>query len=95
MTEDTLISKLELIKTASRENRLYVSDLILNNTYDFEELINIAFRVEDKLSIKAFWVLEFVVKDNFKLIVPYIDYLSKNAYKVIFGSAVRPLSKII
>ncbi len=70
-------------------------NLVLEDSTNIALLVKRAFNVSDKLSIKAFWVLEFIVKEDIKLIFPYIDYLSSNCSKVTFGSAVRPLSKII
>ena len=93
MTENQLLQELDKV-TALRENRIRVSNLILQDLSGVDLLINIVFKVDNKVSIKAAWVLEFVVKQEFKIILPYLDFLSKNLQKVHFGGAVRSMAKI-
>ena len=94
MTENQLLQELDKV-SALRENRIRVSNLILQDLSCIDSLINIVFKVDSKVSIRAAWVLEFVVKQEFEVILPYLDYLSKNLQKVHFGGAVRSMAKII
>ncbi len=94
MTETQLIQELEKV-TALRENRKRVSNMVLQDMSLLEPLVSIVFRVEEKVSVKAAWVFEFVVKTDFNLVLPYVELLSHKLAKVHFGDAVRSLAKIL
>lgn len=79
---------------ASRENRLKYADMVLKNMSLFPKLIEIMFRVDDKVSSRAAWVFEFVCADYIYAIIPYLDTFTSNLKKVHLDSAVRPMSKV-
>ncbi|WP_242205102.1 adenylosuccinate lyase [Aestuariivivens insulae] len=79
---------------ASRKNRLKYAHLILNDLTLFPKLLDIMFMVDDKLSCRAAWILEFVCIEYPYAIVPYLDTFSNNLKKVHLDSAIRPVSKV-
>ncbi|UOB17163.1 adenylosuccinate lyase [Abyssalbus ytuae] len=79
---------------ASRQARLQAAELVLANKPLFPGLLKICFMVEDKVSVKACWVLEFVCKKNMEWLLGDIDYFIENIHKIKFDSAVRPIAKI-
>jgi hypothetical protein len=93
------LTKIELYKelyyvNATREKRLFYSNLILQNTELLEPLIAILFEVDDKISCKAAWVFEFVCDQKLEAIIPYLDVFTNNISKVHLDSSVRPMAKI-
>jgi len=93
MTEQQLLTELDNVN-ALKVKRLRLASLILKDTSSVASLVKVVFRVEEKVSIKAAWVLELVVKENFDIIRNHIDFLSKNSQKANYGGAVRSLAKI-
>ena len=93
MTTAQLYDRLNDVDS-SRENRLEHADLVLKDLDLIPKLIEIVFMVDDKISCKAAWVLEFVCNQNLKALLPYLDTFTENLSKVYFDSAVRPVAKI-
>ncbi len=93
MTKQEIINELETIN-ALRINRVRVSDLILQNKNNFLPLLEIVFDVNNKTSIKAAWVLEFVCTKNLEWLFLHLDYFTKNIKQVHYDGATRPISKI-
>ena len=93
MTTAQLYDRLNDVDS-SRENRLEHADLVLKDPHLIPKLIEIVFMVDDKISCKAAWVLEFVCNENLKALLPYLDTFTENLSKVYFDSAVRPVAKI-
>lgn len=93
MNKNQLYKELENT-SALRENRLRVSNLILEDVSCIKHLIDIVFDVNDEISVKAAWVLEFVAKKDLTPIFPFLNIFTKNIQKVHFGGAVRSLAKI-
>ena len=94
MTKEFLILQLNNIENAKRINRLRVANLVLENKVLFKYLLEIVFEVNNKLSIKAAWVLEFVCAEKLNWLAPHLNYFTENINNVKFDSAVRPISKI-
>jgi len=94
MSKEFLINELENLGTALRVNRERVSNLVLDNPKLLPHLIEIVFEINNKLSIKAAWVLELVCEKHIDWLAPHLNELSLNIGKVYFGGAVRSLSKI-
>jgi len=65
-----------------------------NNPHLVPKLLNILFRVDDKISPRAAWVFEFMCNNNIDTIIPYLDTFTENMHKVHLDSAVRPVAKI-
>lgn len=94
MTKHFLSQHITNTVNAKRENRLKVAQLILENPETFEYLVELAFDTNNKNSIKAAWVFEFVCAQKLELLFPYLDYFSQNLSAVSYDSAIRPISKI-
>ena len=80
--------------SALRKNRMRVAKLVLEDPTNLKALINIVFDVDNQVSLKAAWVLEFVVKENVDFITPFLDVFVSNMKRVHFGGAVRSTAKI-
>ncbi|CAM1371247.1 adenylosuccinate lyase [Tenacibaculum xiamenense] len=95
MNSDSLISILNDVVNASKVNRTKAANIILNDESLFKELVKFVFNVDDKLSIKAAWILEWICTHHgIDYILPYLDILTENIGKLKFDSAIRPCSKI-
>jgi hypothetical protein len=89
-----LINQLTAMENAKRVNRLRVANLVLENQSLFKHLLDLTFEINNKLSIRAAWVLEFVCEKKLDWLAPYLNYFTKNIGLLKFDSAVRPASKI-
>ena len=94
MNKEFLILQLNNLENAKRVNRLRVANLVLENPVLFYYLLELVFDYNNKLSIKAAWVLEFVCAEKLDWLAPHLNYFTQNINKVKFDSAVRPVSKI-
>jgi hypothetical protein len=80
--------------TALRENRLKYANMVLEDMSLFPKLMDILFMVDDKVSCKAAWVLEFICAEYLYAIVPYLNSFTSNLKKIHFDSAIRPVAKV-
>jgi len=97
LNRDTLfvIHQLENLGTAGIENRQRVANIILANKTLFKELVTITFFVDDKISIKAAWILEWIcTHHHLNWLYPHLKEFSKNIATLKFDSAIRPCAKI-
>ncbi|WP_299248598.1 adenylosuccinate lyase [uncultured Aquimarina sp.] len=78
----------------SREKRNHFANLILQNPALLPQLLNICHQVDDEISCRASWGLEFLCKNNLETILPYLDSYIKILPKVHQDPAVRPIAKI-
>ncbi|APX99848.1 adenylosuccinate lyase [Lacinutrix venerupis] len=93
MTTEALYQELNYVNH-SREKRLYYANLIINNPDLLPKLLDIMFMVDNKISPRAAWVLEFMCGKKLNKIIPYLDYFTTNISKIHIDSAVRPVAKI-
>jgi hypothetical protein len=93
MTLEELHKELSYIN-ALRESRMKYAQIVLNDLSLLPKIIAILFTVDDKVSCKAAWVLEFVCAEYIYALVPYLDEFTSNLNKVHFDSAVRPVAKV-
>jgi len=93
MTSEEFYKHLYFVNS-SRESRLNISKMVLNDMRLMPMLIAVLFKVDDKVSCKAAWVLEFVCDENLEVIIPYLDKFTANICKVHLDSAIRPVTKI-
>ncbi|MDB9720749.1 adenylosuccinate lyase [Winogradskyella sp.] len=93
MTKDQLYNELDYVNH-SREKRLHYAHLVIDNPKLITPLLEILFKVDDKISCRAAWVLEFMCGEQLELIIPYLDTFTNNLTKVHLDSAVRPVAKI-
>ena len=95
MNADFLISVLNDVDNAARINREKASNIVLQNPKLVKTLVEITFDVDNKLSIKAAWVLEWICAHHgIEHILPFLNILTQNIAKVHFDSAIRPCAKI-
>lgn len=83
------------MENRKRENRKKVLNIVIEHPELFQHLITLAFKVDDKISIKASWIMEwFCTHQGLDLLLPHLDFFTKNISKVHFDSAKRPCAKI-
>jgi len=94
MTKNHLIKQLDQIKNAKREYRLMVANTVLKNKELFPYLIEMVFNTQNKTSMKAAWVLEFVLEQKPEWLYTYLTYFTENINILKDDSVIRPISKI-
>ena len=93
MTTDALYQELNYVDH-SREKRLHYAQLLLSDTTLISKTLDILFIVDDKISPRAGWILEFMCAENLEALIPYLDRFTQNMGKVHLDSAERPVAKI-
>ncbi|WP_203255720.1 adenylosuccinate lyase [Hyunsoonleella ulvae] len=93
MTTAELYEELNYVNH-SREKRLHYANLLLANPKLIPKVLDILFMVDDKISPKAAWILEFMCSNTIEAIIPYLDIFTKNIKTVHLDSSVRPVAKI-
>ena len=78
----------------SRQKRKEMSDLVLKNPNLVLSLLEIISEVNDPISCKAAWVLEFVTNEQLNYIFPFLDKFIATIGLVRLESSVRPMAKI-
>lgn len=95
MSTEFLREQLHSINNAKKVNRERVANIVCNNSELLKPLVDSTFKVEDPISIKAAWVLEWIcIHKNLELIFPYLNQFIDNLQKLRFHSAIRPCAKI-
>ncbi len=93
MTTEALYQELHKVNH-SKEKRLAYANLMIENPNLISKLIDILFLVNDKISPRAAWVLEFMCAEHLEAIIPHLDRFIDNMHTVHLDPAVRPVSKI-
>ena len=93
MDKTNLYTNLDYVNH-SRAKRQEMANLVLNNAELVFPLLEIAFDVNDTISSRACWILEFTVKAKRAYILPHLDYFTTNLSIVHLDSSVRPIAKI-
>jgi len=95
MSKDYLLEQLNNIENAKRDNRQRVSNIVSEQPDLIAPLVEITFDIENKVSIKAAWILEWICTHNdLNLILPYLDEFTQKIGSLHFDSAIRPCAKI-
>lgn len=95
MSIDFLTQQLSNMENPKRENRQHVANLVVENPDLFEYLVRLTFKTDDKISIKAAWILEWIcTHHSITWILPYIETFVQNIQFVTLDSATRPCAKI-
>lgn len=90
-----LIEQLQNISDARKENREKVADIVLKDKNLHQELVKITFDVDNKLSIKASWILEWICTHHtLTIVLENLDHFTTNIKHLQFDSAIRPCAKI-
>ncbi|MEM6515209.1 MAG: adenylosuccinate lyase [Bacteroidota bacterium] len=93
MRTKELYQKLDYVDH-SRSKRQRVASLVLEEPELMTPLLEIVFMVDDKISSKAAWVMEFACKENLDLILKHLEQFTQNVNKVHLDPAVRPVAKV-
>ncbi|MFD2567961.1 adenylosuccinate lyase [Pseudotenacibaculum haliotis] len=95
MSRDYLLEQLNNLRTAKRDNRQRVANIVSEQIELMAPLVDITFLVDDKSSIKAAWVLEWLCTHNdLNLILPHLDQFTQQISSLRFDSSIRPCAKI-
>lgn len=78
----------------SRTKRKEISNLVANHPSNIATLMKVAFQVDDPVSCKACWILEFTAKEHLDYLLPNMDTFIRNIGSVHLDPAVRPIAKI-
>ena len=90
-----LIQQLNTIANAKKENRQRVAKIVLENEHLLKELVTTIFKVDDTISIKAAWVLEWIcTHHHINWILPHLQEFTTKISTLTFDSAIRPCAKI-
>lgn len=93
VTKKELYQSLDYIN-ATRRKRKEMAPIVLTNKDLLEPLLEIAFDVDNPISSKACWILEYVAKENLDYILPFIDIFTHKIGRLKLDSSVRPMAKI-
>ncbi|TXE10077.1 adenylosuccinate lyase [Seonamhaeicola algicola] len=93
MTATELYNELNYVNH-SREKRNYYANLMINNPNLIPKLLDILFKVDDKISPRAAWVFEFMCSKNIDFVVPHLSTFTQNIKYVHIDAAVRPVAKV-
>jgi len=93
VTKEALYNALNYVNH-SREKRQEMANLVSGNPKLIDPLFAIAFLVDDPVSSRACWVLEFTITAQLELIVPHLDFFTKNIGTLRLDSSIRPMAKI-
>ena len=93
MTTEELNKELGYVNH-SRENRKKYALMVINNPELLPKVMDILFNVDDKVSYRAAWLMEFVAREDLNAILPHLDRFTKEMHKIHLDPAVRPVAKI-
>lgn len=95
MRKAYLIQELNNIENAKRDNRQRVANIVLEQPDLMKPLVDVTFLVDDKVSIKAAWILEWICSHHdLNLLLPYLDSFTARIGSLEFDSAIRPCAKV-
>ena len=90
-----ITEELQNLGNAARENRQRVANIVLANQDLFKPLVQVTFQVNQPISVKAAWVLEWIcTHHNLNLIIPQLPFFTQNIQYLTLDSAIRPCAKI-
>lgn len=90
----TLLEEIVNTINHSVEKRGYFATMVVENPSLLPELLDICERIDDDISCKASWGLEFVTRHKLQAILPHLDRILMLMPKVYRHPAVRPMAKI-
>ncbi|QCX00326.1 adenylosuccinate lyase [Aggregatimonas sangjinii] len=93
MTKTELYELLDYVNH-SREKRMEMARMVLSNSELVQPLFEIGFDVDNPISSKACWILEFTAREKLAYIFPHLDVFTTGLGIVHFDSSIRPLAKI-
>ena len=93
MTLEALYQELNYVDH-TREKRLFYANLVMDNPDLIPKLLAIFFMVDDKISCRAAWVIEYVARRDITMLLPYIDTFINKIDTLHLDSSIRPAAKI-
>lgn len=93
MTKSELLDKLDYVNH-TREKRGKMATLTLGRPEIIPLLLEIAFGPNGTISDKAIWVIEYTIKQDLGLLLPYLDTFTKNLHKITREQSIRPVAKM-
>ena len=78
----------------SREKRNKMAQMIVNNPQLVAPLLKIAFMVNDPISSKACWILEYMAKEKLSYLYNHLDLFTSKIKEIHLDSSVRPVAKV-
>lgn len=95
MSKNEVKSILLEVENAKREYRDKAANTIWENPTLFPYLVDIVFEVDNKESVRAAWILEWICTHRtIDVILPHLDTFTSNIKNVHFDSVKRPCAKI-
>jgi hypothetical protein len=83
------------MENPTKENRQRLANIVLKNPSLFKYLVRITFDVDNKISIKAACILEWICNQHqLNWILPHLDDFSAKISTLKFDSSIRSCSKI-
>ncbi len=93
MTKSELLQKLDYVNH-TREKRGEMADMALNRPEMIPLLLEIAFEKHSAISDKAIWVVEYTIKQNVSLLLPYVEAFTTNLHLINREQGIRPMAKM-
>lgn len=93
MTKAQLYKALDYVNH-SRKKRSEMAVLVSTNPRLVLPLLEIAFDVDNPISSKACWVLEFTAKENLTYVFTHLELFTAKIGEVHLDASVRPMAKI-
>jgi len=93
LTKEQLTEELKYVNH-SIDKRNHYSRLFMEHPENIPLLLEIAFEVDQKISYRAAWVLEFMCCADLEHLLPHLELFSAEVHRVKFDSAKRPMAKI-
>lgn len=93
MTTKELYEELNYVNH-SREKRLYYVNLVFGIRDLIPKLLDIRFKVNDKISCRAARVFEFICGEQLDACTSYLNQFTTNMHRVHLDFAVRPAAKV-
>ncbi|TCI94893.1 adenylosuccinate lyase [Tenacibaculum sp. M341] len=95
MSIDFLISVLNNVDTPKKINRNNAAIIVLEHPKLIKHLVTITFDVDNKLCVKAAWILEWICTHyDIVYLSPYIDFFTENLKNLKNDSVLRCCAKI-
>ncbi|MAD98373.1 MAG: adenylosuccinate lyase [Flavobacteriaceae bacterium] len=95
MTIEFLSNELLNLGPATKENRDRVANIVLENIECFPMLLQLTFQANDKVSVKAAWILEWICTHyGIDYLSDYLEEFTSQLSKLKLDSAIRPCAKL-
>ena len=95
MSIDFLISVLNNIENPKKVNRIKASNIVLKQPELIKQLVDLTFEVNNPISVKASWILEWICTHHgINYVLPYLDTFTKGLSHLHFDGSLRTCAKI-